>query len=555
MDILMCLITMVGGLAIFLYSMKMLSGGLEAAAGSKLQSILEKLTSNRFFGLLVGMAIAALVQSSSTTTVMVVGFVNASLLNLTQALWVIMGANIGTNITSQLVAFKFSAVAPIIAIIGVLILLFTHKKKYAAIGQIVTGLGFIFISTSIMSGAMEPVKDNESFRSFLTGMNNPLLGILVGILFVAMIQSSAAGVAVLQTLAASGVIELDQAVFILYGMHVGTCVTAILSSVGSNRNALRTALMHLMFNLVGMILMTILTLTLPITDWMRKLSSSPMRQIANTHLLFALVTAAVLIPFGTLIVKFVQFVIPEKKSETEGVHELKFLSQAMLRSDTTSAVLIASVRNEVARMYDMASKNVTRSLNAVLNNSESIQVEIDAAEEYIDFLNKEISFYISHSLAKVTSEEDAVTLSNLFKITGNVERMGDHATNIAGYANLLQDKGYKLSDKACFEVQQMIQVLGDTTFLLYGKDTSSIHVRVAKAEQKIDDMTAMFRKNQITRMTTGECSGEACVIYSEMLTDFERLGDHLLNIAEAASGDEHASLHGAAAVTAAGGAV
>ena len=215
MEIVTCVVTMIGGLAIFLYSMKMLSGGLEAAAGSKLQSILEKLTSNRFLGLLVGMVIAGLVQSSSTTTVMVVGFVNASLLNLTQALWVIMGANIGTNITSQLVAFKFSQIAPIIAIVGVLILLFTHKKKYAAIGQIVTGLGFIFISTSIMSGAMEPVKDNPAFTEFLTSMDNPLLGILVGLLFVALIQSSAAGVAVLQTLAASGVIGLDQAVFIL----------------------------------------------------------------------------------------------------------------------------------------------------------------------------------------------------------------------------------------------------------------------------------------------------------------------------------------------------
>lgn len=550
MEIVTCIVTMIGGLAIFLYSMKMLSGGLEAAAGSKLQSILEKLTSNRFLGLLVGMVIAGLVQSSSTTTVMVVGFVNASLLNLTQALWVIMGANIGTNITSQLVAFKFSQIAPIIAIVGVLILLFTHKKKYAAIGQIVTGLGFIFISTSIMSGAMEPVKDNPAFTEFLTSMDNPLLGILVGLLFVALIQSSAAGVAVLQTLAASGVIGLDQAVFILYGMHVGTCVTAILSSVGSNRNALRTALMHLTFNVIGVGIMTGLTIAFPITDLMRKMSDSPMRQIANAHLLFALVTTIVLLPFGKLIVKFVTTVIPNEKDNTVEKHKLMYLTPSMLRTETNSAVLIASVRNEVSRMYDMASKNVTRSLNAVLNNTESVQSDINDAEEYIDYLNKEISFYVSHSLAKVTSESDAVMLSALFKITGNIERMGDHATNIAGYANLLQDKGYKLSDKACFEVQQMIQVLSDTTFLFYeDKEIKNLHVRVAKAEQKIDDMTTLFRKNQIQRMTTGECSGEACVIYSEMLTDFERLGDHLLNIAEATTENYITSLH----VTTAGG--
>ncbi|MCR5617283.1 MAG: Na/Pi cotransporter family protein [Clostridiales bacterium] len=554
MEIVTCIVSLVGGLAIFLYSMKMLSGGLEAAAGSKLQSILEKLTSNRFLGLFVGMLLAALVQSSSTTTVMVVGFVNANLLNLTQALWVIMGANIGTNITSQLVAFRFSEVAPIIAIVGVLTLLFTHKKKYAAIGQIVTGLGFIFISTSIMSGAMEPVKDNPSFREFLTGMDNPILGILVGIVFVAIIQSSAAGVAVLQTLAASGVIGLDQAIFILYGMHVGTCITAILSSVGSNRNALRTAMMHLLFNVVGCVLMTILTLTLPIVGFMQKISGSPMRQIANAHLLFALVTTLALLPFGKLIVKFVQAVVPDKQ-KTESAQKLIYLSPAMLRTDTTTAVLIASVRNEVARMYDMASKNVTKALNAVLNNSEEIQAEINDTEEYIDYLNKEISYYISHSLARVASEDDAITLSTLFKITGNVERMGDHATNISGYANLLQDKGYKLSAKACFEVQQMIQVLSDGTFILYGEDTTHIHVKVAKIEQKIDDMTALFRKNQITRMTTGECSGEACVIYSEMLTDFERLGDHLLNIAEAASEHSGAALYTASVTAKNAGAV
>ncbi|MBO7453345.1 MAG: Na/Pi cotransporter family protein [Clostridiales bacterium] len=541
MEIFTCIVTMIGGLAIFLYSMKMLSGGLEAAAGSKLQGILEKLTSNRFLGLLVGIVIAGLVQSSSTTTVMVVGFVNANLLNLTQALWVIMGANIGTNITSQLVAFKFSEIAPIIAIIGVLILLFTHKKKYAAIGQIVTGLGFIFISTSLMSNAMEPVKDNPSFREFLTGMDNPFLGILVGVVFVAIIQSSAAGVAVLQTLAASGVIELDQAIFILYGMHVGTCVTAILSSVGSNRNALRTAMMHLMFNLIGACIMTGLTLTLPITDIMRKLTDSPMRQIANAHLLFALITTVLLLPFGTFIVKFVNAVVPDKKVDVVNAQKLLYLSPSMLRTDTNSAVIIASARNEIARMYDMASKNVTRSLNAVINNSETVQVEINEAEEYIDFLNKEISYYISHSLAKVSSEDDAVVLSALFKITGNVERMGDHATNIAGYANLLQDKGYKLSEKATFEVQQMIQVLNDTTYMFFDPKQKNLHVNVAKAEQKIDDMTAMFRKNQITRMTTGECSGEACVIYSEMLTDFERLGDHLLNIAEATTENDISS--------------
>lgn len=531
MDIFKCVVTLLGGLAIFLYSMKIMSAGLEAAAGNKLRGILEKLTSNRFLGILVGILIAGLVQSSSTTTVMVVGFVNAGLLNLMQSLWIIMGANIGTNITSQLVAFKFGEIAPLIAIIGVAIILFGKKKKYKAVGDIVTGLGFIFISTNIMSGAMEPIRENEMFMSFLSKMENPFLGVLVGIVFVAIIQSSAAGVAVLQTLAATGVINLDQAVFILYGMHVGTCITAMLSAVGTNRAALKAAMMHLTFNVLGVIIMTTLTLTLPITDWVSKTSSDPMRQIANAHLLFALVTVIVLLPFGKLIVKMINAILPEKKKAKAEATELFYLSPTLFRTDMNTGVVIVSIRNEISRMIELVSKNVDQAFNAVLNNSPEIQEEIDNREETIDFLNKEISFYISHCLAKETSEEDAITLSAMYKITGNLERMGDHATNISGYARLIDDKGYKFSEKALSEVVQMAEVTNSAAKMLMAPDFKGIHVKMAKAEQKIDDMTDMFRSSQIDRMKNLTCSGESSVIYSEMLTDFERIGDHMLNIA------------------------
>lgn len=533
MDIFKCVVTLLGGLAIFLYSMKIMSTGLEAAAGNKLQGILEKLTANRFLGIAVGIFVAALVQSSSTTTVMVVGFVNAGLLNLTQSLWIIMGANIGTNITSQLNAFKFGEIAPVIAIIGVLILLFGKKKKYKPLGDFITGLGFIFISTNLMSSAMEPVRNNEAFNEFLGNLNNPLLGIIVGCIFVAIIQSSAAGVVLLQTLAATGAIDLNTAVFILYGMHVGTCITAMLSAVGTNRAAIKAALMHLTFNVFGVILMSILTLTLPVVEVIQKTTSDPKGQIANAHLFFALGTALVLLPFGKFIVMFVNKVLPEKIDDSADEKKLVYLSEALLRTNMSSQVVITAVRNEVSRMVNLVTINVSKCYEAVLNNSDEIQAEIDKREESIDFLNKEISSYISKCLAKDVSEEDAMALSAIYKITGNLERMGDHATNISGYARLLDDKGYKFSEKALSEVKMMAEVTEKATSLLHSKDFRGIHVKMAKAEQKIDDMTDMFRASQIERMKNLTCSGESSVIYSEMLTDFERIGDHLLNIARA----------------------
>ena len=546
MEIFTCVLKMIGGLAIFLYSMKIMSAGLEAAAGNKLKTALEKLTSNRFLGLLVGVVLMALVQSSSTTTVMTVGFVNAGLMTLTQALWVIMGANVGTNITSQLIAFDIGWVASIVAITGVIIVLIAKgKSSLKPIGEILAGLGFIFISMDIMSGAMAPMIENEAFVNMMSKMQNPLLGILIGAAFVAIIQSSAAGVGVLQAMAiasaGSNVITLEQAVFLLFGMNIGTCITAMLSSVGTTRMAKRTALMHLTFNVIGAVLMTIIAFVCPFTDFIEKLSPNDVaRQIANAHLCFNVITTVILLPCGKLIVKFVNWILPDKKEENEDEFKLQFLTPSLLnlKDDTSPAMteaFIASAQNEVNRMLAMAGENITRSFDAVLENSQTKQAEIDKHEEYIDFLNKEISYYISHCLSYNITQNQANKLSALFKITGNIERLGDHATNISGYANLLEEKGIKLSDLACEEVRKMVKVTEDSTGLLFDMRGEKLHVRMAKAEQLIDDMTKEFRINQLERMKSGACSGEACVIYSEMLTDFERLGDHLLNIAEAAS--------------------
>lgn len=541
MELFASVLALLSGLAIFMYSMKMTSGGLEAVAGNKLKNVLQKLTDNRVKGVAVGAGVTALIQSSTAVTVMVIGFVNAGLLNLHQALWVIMGANIGTNITSQLIAFDIGEFAPILAVIGVFIVIFARNKKLKSIGEILTGLGFIFISMNIMKDAMAPYAEDPRLTGLLQQMDNPLLGILVGIIFVNIISSSAAAVGVLQALAmaaaGTGAIDLEHAMYIIMGFNIGTCVTALLSSIGTTKMASRAALMHLLFNVIGTVIFTIAALVLPVAHWIELLSPNDVaRQLANFHLAFNLIGTLLLLPAGDLIVKLVNLCIPGDEAEKEGQQYLEYLTPAMLRPDfqiAGSSVYITAVTNEVKRMLDKAVANVSRSLGAVLDNNEKIQQEIDEQEEYVDYLNKEISYYISHCLTQELTEEDALTYSALFKITGNIERMGDHATNIAGYANRLQEKGLELSEYARSEVESMIDIIEKTAKILAHNDGDDIHVRVAKAEQKIDDMTDQYRINQLDRMKTGVCNGEACVIYSEMLTDFERLGDHMLNIAEA----------------------
>ena len=541
MELFTSILALLSGLAIFMYSMKMTSGGLEAVAGNKLKGVLQKLTDNRFKGVGVGAGVTALIQSSTAVTVMVIGFVNAGLLDLHQALWVIMGANIGTNITSQLIAFDIGEFAPVLAVVGTFIVIFARSKRFKSMGEILTGLGFIFISMNIMKDAMAPYADDPRLTGLLQQMDNPLLGILVGIIFVNIISSSAAAVGVLQALAmaaaGTGAIDLEHAMYIIMGFNIGTCVTALLSSIGTTKMAARAALMHLFFNVIGTVIFTIAALILPVAHWVELLSPTDVaRQLANFHLAFNLVGTLILLPAGDLIVRLVNICIPGDESEKEGQHYLEYLTPAMLRPEfqiAGSSVYITAVTNEVKRMLMKAADNVSRSLSAVLDNNEKIQQEINENEEYIDYLNKEISYYISHCLTQELTEEDALTYAALFKITGNIERMGDHATNIAGYANMLQRKGLKLSEIARGEVESMIEIIEKTVKILTHNDGDDIHIRVAKAEQKIDDMTDQYRINQLDRMKTGVCSGEACVIYSEMLTDFERLGDHMLNIAEA----------------------
>ena len=536
------LLGLCSGMALFLYSVKITSGSLQAIAGEKLKSVLAKLTGNRIIGVLVGAGITALIQSSTATSVMSVGFVNAGLMNLYQALWVIMGANIGTNITAQIIAFDVGAVAPVIALLGTFFCLLTKDKKLRSIGEAIAGLGFIFVAMSLMKDSMEPLSKMEIVKDTMSSINNPFIGIIVGIIFVIIIQSSAAGVGMLQAMAmsASGaqLMTLDQAMFIIFGLNIGTCVTAVFASIGGSRNATRAGMLHMTFNVIGTAIFTAAYYVLPITEWVRALSPNDVaRQLANIHLVFNLASTIILLPFGQYIVKLVKLIVPDKKGGDDSVYCLKYLNPNMISNNNQvgTEVLIRALCNEMSRMLEMAGKNVQRSIEAVLENNEKTQTLINDTEEYVDYLNKEISYYISHAMVFDMSEKHALAMSALFKITGNIERMGDHATNIAGYANLLESKGLKLSDKARAEVSQMVKTTSEAYNILLGSKPGSVHIKMAQMEQKIDDMTEDYREHQLERLKSGSCSGDACVIYSEMLTDFERLGDHMLNIAEAAA--------------------
>lgn len=529
---------LLGGLALFLYGMQMTSSNLEAAAGDRMKRILERLTANRFLGVLVGAGITALIQSSSATTVMVVGFVNSGLMTLKQAVWIIMGANIGTTITGQLIALDIGALAPLITFIGVAILIFSKNKKLIYGGGIIAGLGMLFIGMGMMSDAMTPLQDNEAFIRMLTSFSNPLLGILAGALFTAVIQSSAASVGILQALALGGLIDLHSAVYVLFGQNIGTCITAVLASIGTSRNAKQTTVIHLAFNIIGTVIFVLISMTTEFVNGMIALApGNPMAQIANVHTVFNLVTTILLLPFGTLLVKLAEFVLPTKEKMVEKSQDADQWFESLVASRHVlgvSAMAISQIKGEVEQMMNNATVNVRESMLALEGKSAKFD-EIDDREEEIDLGNVRLSKKISKVMTLDQSQSDIGILRQLFSIIGNVERIGDHATNLAEYAQAIQTKGLKFSERAMAEVQVMEEVCGEAMDLLetVAKGGAVDLKRASEIEQRMDDTTEEFRKNQIDRMQEGHCNVEVSILYSEMLTDYERIGDHMLNIAEA----------------------
>lgn len=538
------LIGLLGGLGLFLYGMQMMSNGLEAAAGNRMKKILEKLTANRFLGVVVGAVITAVIQSSSATTVMVVGFVNSGMMTLQQAVWIIMGANVGTTITGQLIAMDVGAIAPLFAFIGVAFIVFLKNEKLHHYGKIIAGLGILFIGMDMMSAAMVPLRESETFVNIITRFSNPVLGILAGAIFTAIIQSSSASVGILQALASSGVIGLPQAVYVLFGQNIGTCITAVLASIGTSRVAKRTTIIHLLFNIIGTTLFTIICILTPFTTLVEGFTPNNVSaQIANMHTIFNITTTILLIPFGTYLAKLATRILPDLPEERDDVMHLEYIQPFIPienRGETKigiSAIAITAIRNELIRMTQMTRENVGLSFDAVHDNNLALVEDVRNREEYIDYLNKEISKYISRMLVKERNPKDSQYMSALFKVCGNLERIGDHAMNICEYTNMIKEKQITFSKEVMVQIEQMKEVCCDALDLLLDNQANSENLHsIESIEQKIDDMTESFRQGQIDRMQTGKCSDEGCVLYSEMLTDFERIGDHILNIGQEVTG-------------------
>ena len=431
------------------------------------------------------------------------------------------------------------ALAPLFAFIGVAMVVFVKMPRAHHIGQIMAGLGLLFIGMEMMSSSMMPLRDSQAFVDLMTRFSNPLLGIAVGALFTALIQSSSASVGILQALATSGAISFSSSVFILFGQNIGTCITAVLASIGTSRSAKRATIIHLMFNIIGTVLFTILCILFPLADLVASFTpDAPAAQIANMHTIFNIVTTLLLLPLGNQLASLAVRILPEQPEENRDEMHLEYLTPVQVSSKDgnlgASAIHIGQLQQELDRMLDMAQDNIETSFDAVLSRNSSLLTKAEKMESYLDFLNKEISKYISRLITYETNEQGSSIVSSYFTITGNIERIGDHAINICGYSKLLEERHIQFSAQAQEEICQMRDICLEALNALHQREAGDLLwlTDVSALEQRIDDMTDLFRKDQLERMKAGICSDEACILYSELLTDFERIGDHVLNIAQ-----------------------
>ena len=533
------ILSLLGGLALFLYGMQMMSGGLEAAAGNKMKQILEKLTANRFLAVAVGAAITAVIQSSSATTVMVVGFVNSGMMTLSQAVWIIMGANIGTTITGQLIALDVGMLAPLFAFAGVAMVVFLKNPKAHHYGEILAGLGVLFIGMGMMSDSMRPLREVPEFVDLMTKFSNPVIGIGVGALFTAVIQSSSASVGILQSLASNGLIGLGDAVFVLFGQNIGTCITAVLAAIGTSKNAKRTTLIHLSFNVIGTTIFTIVCLLFPLTALVESITpGNAPAQIANMHTLFNIVTTLLLLPFGQYLAVLAEKILPDSKEEEQTEGLLAFTNDEFMKNNLQlgfSAVYLKQLGEEIGKMLYLAKENVDLCFQAIIDKDLVAAEKADAAEETIDLMNKELGRYISKILIHDKTGNDIEAIEEYFRVIGNIERIGDHAVNIGGYVYVMDKNDITFSEGAVAELRKMQEVCETAMNLLVNMDDEPTTwlSKIAALEQQMDDMTVNYRNNHIDRMKQGLCSEQGCILFSELLTDFERMGDHMLNIAQA----------------------
>ena len=530
------ILSMAVGLGLFLFGIRTMGDGLENAAGAKLKRMLEVLTGNRFLAVLVGFVVTAIIQSSTATTVMVVGFVNAGMMSLAQAVGVIMGANIGTTVTSLLIALNFSSVAAAAVLVGVILMLASKKTVVKNLGAIFTGFGLLFLGIDMMSDSMAPLRDSAGFMNFIVTVSEsplrPLFGIILGIVMTAVLQSSSASVGVLQTLAMQGLVPLKFSVFVLFGQNIGTCLTALFSTVGAKKNSKRAAVIHLLFNLIGTGIFILIALLTPYVEWIEKLSPDPMAQIAISHIVFNIVSTVVMFPFAKVLVKLSCLLVPGKDDSESEMH-CKFIDDRLLN---TPPFAVMQVSKEVARMAKLARDNFETSAHALINRSDKDLDKVMENEEIINYLNHHITSYLVKLNALDITDSDSDYIARVFHAINDIERVGDHAINLAEAAQHNIGEGLKFSDPAREELNQLC---GSVVTLLERSmaafDNQSLSDNEAKElsdlEEHIDDLTLECQDSHIFRLNRKECNTEAGMLYLNTITDFERVGDHAINIA------------------------
>lgn len=525
---------LLGGLGLFLFGMKLMSDGLEQVAGSRMRSILEFFTKNRFIGMLVGILFTAIVQSSSATTVMVVSFVNSGLMNLFQAAGVILGANIGTTVTGQLIAFNLSDIAPLFVIIGVVMFMFSKNQTVKKTGGVLLGFGILFMGLSTMSDAMSSLKESAQIRMMLQSLKNPLAAIFVGFVITAILQSSSATVGIVILMANQGMLAFSICPFLILGCNMGSCVSALLASLGGKKDAKRAAWIHFLFNIIGStIIFAILMLALdPITNaFMAVSGGNPGRAVANAHTSIKIMEVLLLFPFMTWVVKATYKIIPGEDENTEDNYQLQYISNT---AQPIPATAVFNVIHELMHMGQLAKENLQVSMEALCHPNEKQIEEVYQKEKYIDYLNREITDYLVKLSALEIPMAEAGLIGGLFHVANDIERIGDHAENFADSASERLEKNIAFSEKAVDQLEEMnrmvVQAL-DYALEMFSKRDKEHMQEILELEDAVDERERKIQKSHVKRLSKGKCSAEAGMLYSDAVSGLERAADHATNIA------------------------
>ncbi len=536
------LLELAGGLGLFLFGMSLMSESIEKAAGAKLRSILAMFTKNKLMGTIVGVVFTGIIQSSSACTVMVVSFVNAGLMELSQAAGVIFGANIGTTITSQLVSFNLSKVAPLFVLAGVLAVMFIKNETIKKIGDIVLGFGILFMGLSLMSGSMAGLKESQNVVDALAGMNNPILAVLLGTVVTSVIQSSSVTVSIILLMANQGLLDLKICLFVILGCNIGACSSAMIASLSGKKNAKRAALIHLLFNVIGTVIFFVAFLF--IGDWfvnaVGSISGDNGRFVANSHTIIKIVQVLMLSPFSNLIVKMTYALVPgeDVKVGYRESYTLKYIGNKVVFNPATAVV---EVVNELERMADLAGENLNRAMNALITLDQEDIDEVYEVEKNINFLNKAITGYMVKINQTTLPIEDLKSIGALFHVANDIERVGDHAENIADAAVQRKEQNIEFSREAMGEMGRMLDMVNDcyrysVEMFAHGKDE---HMQdIIDLEDRIDDMERELQQAHVERLKRNECTPDAGMIYSDILSGLERIADHAVNIAFSISESE-----------------